>query len=288
MTLKQIVDNVRNFLGVNILRRYDYHTANIVNVSVGDIMLQRGNKIDEKQFLIASRWLDAKNFDAIGGGYNFLYMNAISNSSGLSHDAERANRAFIKLIDSYKKKGYMATSLLDMDNNAIVNNGTHRVALNIFTGASQMRVRMFQRKLPISSNLDPYFNRCLPLNIIKDIRQAYDEIQNYLTNNGHTFCAVISADSYPSLGLIIQQYGRILSSKEIESVHGSQKTLLIQFSLNNPGYYASDNKIVSRCVEKMQRYCKRYDIDAKFSKNCSEGHILYTSCCNQLDYCTLN
>lgn len=113
------------------LKTYDNITAKEIEVSVGDIILQRSN-IDHCQFLLSSRMLDVRNY-CENNIKNFIYRNTVARAAwGSHHKEEIGNKHFTSLIESYKLKGYDPVSTILVDRDCRLIDGNHRMGTNLY------------------------------------------------------------------------------------------------------------------------------------------------------------
>lgn len=110
---------------------YDKFSYCVCELSIGDIMLKRGN-IDLCQFTTCTRLLDVKHY-FLTGKPDFPYQNIVSRKRwGNKHCEEEGNISFKRLIESYNSTGFRINSLFEVYKNFRLLNGTHRSACNLF------------------------------------------------------------------------------------------------------------------------------------------------------------
>ena len=172
---------------------YDGLTQKKCEVSLGDLMLRRAD-LTFGQIMAASRYMDIKAY-CEKGDESFKYLNAISRAQYGKHhgDGSQSNRSFIKLIESYKKNGYMETSLLTVDKFCNMIDGTHRIGANLYFGFDELNVKMVKRTsiTGMWQTPDQYFRTPLQTSVLDDIMDAYQEIQGRFIEIGNTFCCWI-------------------------------------------------------------------------------------------------
>lgn len=266
-----------SYIHGQLIKLYDTFTIKEVEVSVGDIILQRG-EIDHCQFLLSSRMLDVKDF-CEHNDKSFKYQNAISRATfGDSHKEELGNTRFASLIESYREKGYDSKSTILVDKECRLIDGNHRMGTNLYFGINNINVRMTKRGSSFGRNIDQYLKMNVATEVIEKIMAGYKDIQEWLVATGNTFCCILknennATDIVSDMGFMTD----ILRVKPLPIGGG----VIAQFSVRNPNYVIEDNELVSQRVIVIENIIRRryhiYTNDNQIiiSHNCKRGHELY-------------
>lgn len=256
-----------------LLRIYDSLTAKEVEVSIGDIILSHPNP-DWTLFLVASRYLDAKHYCS-GEDTSFKYMNAISfKGHGATHSPERGNKQFRDLIESFQQKGYDPSSLLVMDRDLNLDNGTHRLAICLLNGIYTVRAKVVRRRALVQKTIDWYYNVGLESCFLEEISDEYKRIYNGLITSGHAFLCRIEGDVKAVADDIRKDLSVLSRSPQVNLIHESENKIEYGFAIANPLYsicYMNLNLQSDRAVEIEKLLCKRYkdkNVTISLSKNC--------------------
>lgn len=257
-------------------------TAKVCDVSIGDILLQRGD-VDSLQFITSSRYLDIKSYCTTCDD-KFYYQNIISRIAyGDKHHEKEGNIAFKYLIESYKRDGYNSHSNPILDKNLRLIDGTHRTAANLFFCISKIRVRVVKGNAKASKNTDWYYNMLLPSDAISEVMEEFENIQKKLILTGNTFCCVVESLEERRIKEILNDLKFLVTVLGFSSGHsktyegGVGTKFIIQFSLTEPRYRYKDGIMVSlRCAEIEAILNKRYpDVRISVSKNCLDGKNMF-------------
>ena len=187
--MKKVLKKIWSFL----LRIYDKLTAKEVEIAIGDIILKSPFP-DFILFLVASRHLDAQRY-VTGEDVSFKYMNGISfKAHGSKHSPEKGIKQFTDLIDSFNEKGYDQNSLLVIDKDLNLDNGTHRLALCLLNGIYTVKAKVLRRKALVNRTIDWYYNTALDSTFLREISDEYNRIYNDLIVKGHAFICRVEGE----------------------------------------------------------------------------------------------
>lgn len=283
MNVKLKILNIYSLLRAMV---YDKVTQKKCAVSLGDLMLRRA-EMSYGQFMAISRYMDIKAYCEEGDA-SFKYLNAISYAQyGEKHgvSSSASNRAFQKLIDSYKKNGYIESSLLTVDKFCNMIDGTHRIGANLYFGYDLLNANMVKRtsRSGLWQTIDQYFRIPLPSNIIEEIDKSYSDIQDWLCKTGNTFGCLLKGEyenEKVSLVSDMRMLSKVLNILPMSTSAG-QGGILIQFSLNVPDYKVKDGKLFSEKAAKIEQLLMKrkqmfnLNVDITVSKSCVEGKELW-------------
>ena len=218
-----------------MLKVYDNLTAKVVEVSIGDLILKSPFP-DFILFLVASRYLDAKNY-VTGEDQSFKYMNNISfKAHGEKYSPEKGNKQFKDLIESFQQKGYDPKSLLVMDKDLNLDNGTHRLALCLLNGIYTVKAKVIKRKALATRTVDWYFNgEALESLFLKEINDEYKEIRNRLVKNGNAFLCHIQGN-VSSVIEVIKSDIEVLSGCPVVIMEQASNSASYSFAITEPKY----------------------------------------------------
>lgn len=220
------------------------------------------------------RYLDAKHYCS-GEDTSFKYMNAISfKGHGATHSPERGNKQFRDLIESFQQKGYDPSSLLVMDRDLNLDNGTHRLAICLLNGIYTVRAKVVRRRALVQKTIDWYYNAGLESGFLAEISDEYKRIYNGLITSGHAFLCRIEGDVKAVADDIRKDLSVLSRSPQVNLIHESENKIEYGFAIANPKYsicYMNLNLQSDRAVEIEKILCKRYkakNVTISVSKNC--------------------
>lgn len=275
-----LIGDIINRFSFRMIHIYDMLTCKKVKASVGDIILQR-NEIEHCQFLLSSRFLDIVNY-CNHKDETFIRQNIISKLCyGKYHREQGANKAFKKLIDSYKEHGYQSNSFLSVDTDFRLLDGNHRMGANLYFKINCINVKVLKRKSQNPSNTDWYFKKKLEPQLYREINNGYQLIQQWLIESGNTFVAVFWGTKVGEILSDFKAMVTVLAEKSIYSKEKKKPGILVQFSLISPQYYVQDHNLRSKRIDEIRRIIiirkELYDtqIDWIISDNCLIGFQLY-------------
>lgn len=264
------VGNVYNLL----YNWYDCVTCKKIECSIGDILLLRGVP-NGSQILMTSRLLDVEAYITKGDD-TFLYQNTISREKyGKNHNQIGGNRSFKSLIESYKTNGYMPGSWITCDKEVILMDGNHRMGILLYEKIDRVNVRIVGRKWPDTESLDSYYASHFPSDFLERIIQRYYKIQDWLLDNGVTFCAYIKTDDKGEID-IKKDIRRLCNVLAFKKAKGGG--VIAQFSMLKPEYYVKCNQLVSKRALTIEKILKKRTKDSDvllISKNCMEGKLIF-------------
>ena len=253
------------------LKLYDSLTAKEIEVSIGDIILKSPFP-DFILFLAASRYLDAKKY-VTGEDQSFKYMNGISaKAHGSKHSPQRGNKQFTDLIESFQQKGYDPKSLLVMDKDLNLDNGTHRLALCLLNGFYTVKAKVIRRKALATRNVDWYYNGdALESSLLKEINDEYKEIRNRLVKSGNAFLCRIQGN----VSFVIEDIKsdiEVLSGCPVVIMEQTPNSASYSFAITEPKYRVGGGRLLSQRADEIENILmKRYqgkDVTISVSRNC--------------------
>lgn len=256
-----------------LLKIYDRFTSREIEVSIGDIILSQPHP-DFILFLAASRHLDAMHYCS-GEDRSFKYMHGISSKwHGKKYSPEKGEKKFKDLIESFRKKGYDPSSLLVMDKDLNLDNGTHRLALCLLSGVYNVKVLVIRRKAIVYRTVDWYYNAGLESGLLEEISNEYERIYNMLIDDGHAFRCRIEGNVKTIAEDIKKDLYVLCGYTHISILQESENSIEYSFSILNP-CYTIDNKekqlLSKRSVEIEGIMKNRYEnrgVAISLSKNC--------------------
>lgn len=253
---------------------YDLFTRKKVEVSIGDLMLNRGT-IDIGQFLVASRLLDIEAY-CEKGDTSFAHQKTTTNSP--DYDEEKFNAAFISVIESYKKNGYNGKSLFLLDKDKVLRNGTHRTAMHLYLRIYTAKASVVNRKWPEFDSGYQRLKQTLPVDFFNSVIEKLSEIEKQLVEDGITFNAVLPADQsifevLPS----IHKNLHVLNEIQLRQVGNEKKRKLVQFRLDSPQYIVSSGLLLSNKITTALKTDKVDNDNCEISRSCFEGKRIYDS-----------
>lgn len=267
--MKHIVKKVYSFL----LECYDRLTCKVIEVSIGDIILSHPYP-DFILFLAASRYLDAKHY-CTGEDCSFKYMHGISQKwHGDKYSPEKGEKKFKDLIESYQQKGYDPSSLLVMDKDLYLDNGTHRLGLCLLNGVYTVNARVIRRRALVHRTLDWYYDVGLKSDFLLEINEEYEHIKKMLIEGGHAFRCRIEGDSKTITEDIRKDLSVLCGCPDIFLIQEDKVYAEYSFSICNPNYVIDGRKgqlSSVRAVEIEKILKKRYECNGviiSISKNC--------------------
>ncbi len=173
------------------LRTYDCFTADRIECSIADIILQRGDVVKENQLLLSSRLCDVEDY-CDRGLAGIIHQNTVSRKTyGATHKEEGGNRPFAALIESYKKNGYNPSSIVTVDSDMTLMDCNHRMGLHLYEKIEKVNVRRVHRRPPYQYGVDSFYALGLETVFLEKLHAKYQAIQQWLIGSGNTFCAVI-------------------------------------------------------------------------------------------------
>jgi len=251
---------------------YDYFTAKEIMFPLADLLHTHG-EILEVQFVVASRVADIERF--LEGDNEFHFQNVISNALwGDRHNRSLGDERFAELIKSVMNNGYdNKRSILTVDCNYSIVDGTHRAAMALVAGVPYVRAKVVRWKSYHPHNIDWFLNPLIPSEDLEGIKAAYIRLQKKLCSAGFSFSCLIKGvgkDMAQNVENDLRVISEVVGISELSS--GSIK---IGFLLSNPQFYIKDNQVISKRVENIERLINtRYpDLSGKirFAYNSAQG-----------------
>ena len=257
-----------------LLSVYDRLTAKEMEVAVGDIILKSPFP-DFFLFIVASRHLDAQRY-VTGKDTSFMYMNGISYKvHGSKHSPEKGIKKFVDLIVSFNEKGYDPNSLIVMDRNLNLVNGTHRLALCLLNDIYIVKAKVLRRKALVNRTIDWYYNTDLDSDFLREISDSYNQIYNELIAKGHAFICRVEGEVKAIADDLKNDLTVLSGCSNVAVIAETQSVFEYGFSIVNPRYSISQSlggRLLSqRAVEIEKILTKRYtgkSVTISISKNC--------------------
>lgn len=259
-----------------ILNLYDFLTAEVCIISIGDILLKRAN-IDSCQFTTSTRFLDVNKYYS-NTDKTFPYQNMVSRKVwGAEHKEEKGNKEFESLIKSYEKNGFYIESLFEVDLDFVLLNGTHRSACNLYFGYDIIKVKHLKRWIPRSHNVYHQLALNLKSDFYKEVFEAYENIQDKLIKTGNTFVILVNEEDYPKVYFELRHVVNILRVSKFKSIDEDIPFdgMLIQCSISCPNYYSKNGIITSKYAQKLKEMYQKIFPKVIVSTSCYEGKLLF-------------
>lgn len=263
---------IKNIWGAG-LKMYDRLTSTVVEASIGDILMSHPQP-DFISFVFASRYLDASHYLS-GEDRTFKYMHGISSKfQGVNYSQEKGEKKFIDLIDSFSKRGYDPASLLVMDKNLNLDNGTHRLALCLLNGIYNVKLMIVKRKAIVKKSIDLYYNVGVESGLLLDISNEYHRIYNHLVDSGHAFICRIDGDAKNIVEDIKKDLAILGGCTNVKLLQEKDNQANYSFLIVNPCYsidYMGGRLWSERALEIEKILRKRYkesNVTISVSKNC--------------------
>jgi hypothetical protein len=212
-----------------------------------------------------------------GTNQSFPYQNAISYKAyGKDHLEESGNNSFKALIESYLKEGYHSDSFITCDRDMNLMDGNHRMGVHIHEGIETVNVRRVKRKIPFQYSVDWYYDVGLSSEMIERVLQRYIIIQQWLIENGMTFCAFLQGDDSEALARDMEHLCHVLKKYDVDKERGR----LVLFSMPNPSYSIKNGELFSNRASEVERILRKRATSNDsiiVSKNCLEGQQLFNA-----------
>ncbi len=277
------------------LALYDLITCKNTIVSVGDILMPR-TEASFVQFSTISRILDIYSYVEKKDN-RFIIQDTLAKHKygeryGKDYNHRLMSDHFSGLIDSFLENGYDEGSVLELDKEGTLTDGTHRVAMAIFSQHWELNARVLRRKSKYPHNLDYYYNLGLETDFLEKIYKQTKDIQEILINNGVSLGCLIYNIDESSKKNILADLNNLCDIKRIfrlDLPKGRGVSFIdttdipivgyyILFNLKHPEYEYKKSELVSsrsRDIELLLR--KRYTSEAKilFMNNCVRGKEMY-------------
>lgn len=210
------------------------------------------------------------------GKRDFIFQNTISRafSHNLeSYDSSQGNNAFISLIKSYENAGYDENSIISVDREIRLVDGTHRMALNLYFQVPYINCRIIKRRNWWRRDISWYEENSLGQPFIDQVLNVYHEIEKELVSRGDCFC--IQAQNVSNSFMdFLNKNATLFGINWIDTDMG----WLIRFSIAAPEYKLKNGTYVSNRAEVLYSQFTSLFPDVvivKHSMNCLEGRQLY-------------
>lgn len=271
-----------------LLRFYDPLTMTTFPCSIGDIMLERGRGIYNRQFVVTTRVLDIESF-RINEDDSFSLQNKLTSQEGNKKSA--LSKAFLDLILSVDKKGYDTNSYLTVNNSLYLLDGTHRTALIIEKQIDTIQVRAMKRKCIASIESFDYLHSKLSGGELKQIKLRFRHINEKFIERGVCFGIWIDTDKQEDSAEIINLISPFVCLKRALYIKGANY-LLNNVTIRTGFYYLFVPNKVEYVIAKGGYYSQyvrsiRDSLYAHFNTinqlppvfyitdNCLEGQMIY-------------
>lgn len=255
-----------------IIRVVDKVFSTDITCSLGDILLQ-GDTLENGQLTVLSRFYDVTHFKN-GVDKSFPFQNALSYITwGDRHDRETGNRNFETLIASYEKSGYKKGSRIILYKGAMIANGTHRLALNLYHRIWDVDANLMWRKMRKHRTIEWYNEKGLDPKWNKTLEDTKNEVDTILFNEGVTFVVIASVNSSNQIELLEALFRKKCKCFKMELC---DKTIITRFSLSSPDYITKRGGLYSRTASRLYKEISKLGIKVLgCSFNCSCGRNLY-------------
>lgn len=274
-----------------ILAFYDTFTCKKAVVSVGDILMLRP-EASFVQFVTMSRILDIRSYIE-NGDKNFTVQDTLAKYRygeryGKDYHHNQMSDHFSNLIESFLNNGYEEKSIVELDQEGTLTDGTHRVAMATYNHHWNLNAKIVRRISKYPHNIDYYYNLGVETNLMEKINEQSQEIQDLLIANGVTLgCLIYNIEESVKKSLLSDLYDLCdVKRTAAFSIPNGVKTsfsttttmqidgLYILFSLKNPKYEYKKNELVSVRTVVIETILKnRYENKAIiiFMNNCVRG-----------------
>lgn len=245
-----------------------------VEVSLGDYMLRRGD-ISQIQAGVAALFLDTERY--INNKDDSFYYQNVSKKYwyGSDYDTTSDDLRFKGTIDSIIAKGFDPDSVVDIDKDCTLQNGTHRTAALLCLHKYQVGALVFAYRWHWFKNADEYFKQMgYDERYIDDIKTSFDRVESELISVGATFVLWLPNNQFNTIEELFKK-----NDIRLLAVHSDE---LIQFAFVSPKYIVKNNTIVSKSAEGLERQLRKKQLKGfKLSKNCLEGMDIFNEYKNQ-------
>ena len=286
--IKKIKSYGRDLLNRFLLILYDPLTMRLYECSIGDIMLERGFGLYNRQFIVVCRLLDIERF-RIHDDTSFYYQNILTPKS--ENEALRLDNEFAKLIESVDEKGYDENSFLLVNNKLFLLDGTHRVALMLEKGVDKVKIKRMKRKCIVPINSIDYLKLNFTPNDYHIIQEKYAQINKELISKGISFGVWIEQNPHISINeflKIFEPYVSFFKVCVIESARFSIKDfncfkgVYALFMPNEVNYVFKKNEYYSNYLLQFRNGLDEFFLHKKIkpnfyfvTSNCLEGQTIY-------------
>ncbi|MBQ7634149.1 MAG: hypothetical protein IJS89_01055 [Bacteroidaceae bacterium] len=259
-------------LHISLRNLYDYFTAEYILFPRADLLHLRG-EVDQIQLVVTSRILDIQNY--MNGDKSFYFQNRISTALfGDKHDQPLGDSRFSALIESVKANGYdNEHSLLTVDRNFTLVDGTHRLAIAFWANIPYVRVKVVRWKSNHKKVADWFLNPLFSTADLSRIRKAYAENEERMFQSGLCFCCVIKTAQLDLAEQVAQDVSNV--TQVVYQKPLSSGGLIVGFWVDYPMFYVNKGKLVSRRVEQIEKMLQmRYPMlrdKMTFAYNSVEG-----------------
>ncbi len=287
MTYHRIFTLVHHY----ILALYDTITCKKSVVSVGDLFMQRSSAAFV-QFILSSRYLDIRSYiekeDYSFSVQKMLAKYKYGDRYGKDYRHNIMSKHFANLIDSFIKNGYDKKSIIEVDKEGTLTDGTHRVAMAIYCQHWDLHAKIVRRKSKYPHNIDYYYNLGVKTDLLEIINNQTKEIQGILIENGVTFGCLIYHIEESTKNNLLSDLNNLCEIKRIEKFSLPKGTATSMFATSNvpiigyyilftlidPEYKYKNTELVSSRSNKIELLLrKRYSSKAKIIilNNCIKG-----------------
>jgi hypothetical protein len=242
-----------------------------IQISLGDYMLRR-DTLSHLQFGISGLCLDINRYLEKGDKSFYYQTEGKREWYGTGYDTTCDNERFASVLDSIIINGYDPDSVIEVDCDVNIINGTHRTAALLCLHKYSIGALRYPYKWQRFRNADHYVKFMgIESQMADEIYAGYDIIEKELVKAGATFVLYIWETINDRSLFLDNENVRILNTIKM-----NDNGLLYQFAFRDPDYRVKNNGIYSRAAERLEHLFQRKGIvNFKISKNCSEGMSLY-------------
>lgn len=243
-----------------------------IQLSIGDYMLLR-DTLSHLQFCISSLCIDVDNY-LQKGDRSFHYQTTCKQKIyGSDYDASFDNQRFIETIDSIITNGYSPNSVVELDADITLTNGTHRTAILLCINQYEIGGLRFNYRWKRFHDFNHYVSYYdFDKKYVDDVLTKYKWIENKLVSIGSTFALYLSKDSRIN-DMFISDKIILLNTIEL-----ANDRIFYQFAFVKPDYRIKGDRIISRAAERFEQQLIKMDIrDMCVAKNCTEGMKMYNN-----------
>lgn len=277
------------------LSLYDLFTCRKTLVSVGDILMNRDEAIFV-QFSTLSRILDIQSY-VEQGDKRFVVQDTLAKYKygeryGKDYNHNLMSKHFSSLIDSFRNNGYNEKSIVELDKEGTLTDGTHRVAMAVYCHQWELNAKIVRRKSKYPHNIDYFYKLGIDTCLIEEIVRQGNVVEEKFIMNGVSLGCLIY-DVQPSIiNSILNDLKALCDVKRLKpfilpkgattSFEPTIKTTIegnyILFILRNPKYdYKNKELISTRSKEIETTLNNRYEGKSKilFMNNCRKGKEMF-------------
>lgn len=242
-----------------------------IQISLGDYMLRR-DTLSHLQFGISGLCLDINRYLEKGDKSFYYQTEGKRKWYGTDYDTTDDNERFASMLDSIIINGYNPDSVIEVDHDINIINGTHRTAALLCLHKYSIGALCYPYKWKRFRDADHYVNFMgIESQMAKEIYAGYDTIEKELVKVGATFVLCIWETINDKSIFFDNENVRILNMIKM-----NDNGLFYQFAFRDPDFRVKNNGIYSRAAERLEHlFHKNGIVKFKLSKNCTEGMNLF-------------